>query len=414
MVQCDLLKKETCMKQSTSLLLSALFVVVLSLASLWGETLSKRTQKTVQSIHSFFSDPMLGGLFYYASMAHNATPIKEQIEGERFINAAYYKFSPRILRQALQQAGTRTRISIFLKKNIAEFIKKHAIDMSDFHYEKPQDYTNFNDFFYRQLKPGVRKIDLRPTVIASPADSKLRAIPILDTRAKFFIKQEPFNLERFLNDQIMADSYQGGTLLVFRLAPTDYHRFHFPFDCIPSTPEVINGAYETVNPIAFREGLWPISVNKRARIRLESSEFGTVIMVVVGACMIGSLNFTYKNNTPVKKGDEAGFFSFGGSTICLLFKEKIITLPTTLVTRSTHVKINKQPSELTALYEKKTAFETAVRMGQGVAMAADASNVDLLSNPTYLSFLNKNNKEMTLILEKSTIPFRYNSGSTGK
>ena len=277
-----------------------------------------------------------------------------------------------------------------------------------------RDYKNFNEFFYRQLKPGVRKIDLRTSVVASPADSKLRAIPILDTHAKFFIKQKPFNLERFLNDPALAGHYQGGTLLVFRLAPTDYHRFHFPFDCVPSAPEFINGAYETVNPIAFREGIWPISVNKRARIRLESSEFGTVIMVVVGACMIGSLNFTYTHNKPVKKGDEAGFFSFGGSTVCLLFKEKTITLPAPLVTRSTHVKLNKKPSEQTALYEKNTAFETAVRMGQGIAMTAGSSNVDLLSDPTYLSFLNKNNKEIDLTLKKSTIPFRYNSGSTGK
>lgn len=406
------------MKRSKVFLLSALFIALLSLASTWGASLGKKieqqAQKTAHTLHSFFRDPALGSLFYYASMAHNAPPIKEQIEGEAFINAAYHKLSPRILRQALQQAGTRTHISTFLKKDIAAFIDKYAIDMSDYHYEKPQDYKNFNEFFYRQLKPGVRKIDLRPTVVSSPADSKLRAIPLLDAHAKFFIKQEPFNLEHFLNDPALADRYQGGTLLVFRLAPADYHRFHFPFDCIPSAPEYISGRYETVNPIAFREGLWPISVNKRARIRLESKEFGSVIMVVVGACMIGSLNFTYKQNKPVKKGEEAGYFSFGGSTVCLLFKEKTITLPTPLITRSTHIKIHKQPSEQTALYEKNTAFETAVRMGQGIAMTADSLNVDLLSNPIYLSFLNKNNKEMDLLLENSTIPFCYNSGNAGK
>ncbi|PKN03516.1 hypothetical protein CVU75_01870 [Candidatus Dependentiae bacterium HGW-Dependentiae-1] len=428
------------MKRSFYLLAFAVFLTPLLLTQLQGESLAKKTtqkigkaahslehtaqkvthavteqaKKATRAMRDFFDDPALGGVYYYESMATNAAPIKEQIAGETFIKAAYHKFSPRAVRQALQKMSTKTDMSNLLKKDIEEFITTYKIDMSDSLYPHASDYDDFDAFFHRPLRAGVRKIDLRPTVVASPADCKLRALPTISNTSKFFIKQQPFKLVQFLNNALLASQYQDGTLLTFRLAPTDYHRFHFPFDCTPAKPELIEGEYETVNPIAFREGLWPISINKRARILLESAEFGTVIMVVVGASMVGSLNFTYAHNTPVKKGDEAGYFAYGGSTICLLFRKDAIVLPEVLLQRSVNNKTKEKLTQQNATYEKNTAFETAVRVGQGVAMKTGSKDVNLLGEATYVSFLKKNNPKLLLELGNATIAFKFNTAGRGR
>jgi hypothetical protein len=196
----------------------------------------------------------------------------------------------------------------------------------------------------------------------------------------------------------------------FRLAPTDYHRFHFPFDCTPSAPVLIKGEYETVSPIAFRVGLWPIAINKRARIMLKSPIFGDVVMMVVGASMVASLNFTYTPGQPVEKSSEAGYFAFGGSTICLLFKKDVVALPDVLVARSE----NKQLAQSAGSYEKTAAFETAVLMGQGVAMKEGSEGVNSLSDPRYSAFLNKNNKALIAELDGIQVPFAPNVTIRGK
>jgi phosphatidylserine decarboxylase len=385
------------------------------------EALAKSSEK----VKNYFADPALGGVYYYTSMASNAPTIKEEIAGEFAINAAYYKYNPEALRQWFQRKATNAELSSWRKKatqwfqeetgeydggDIKKFIKDYHIDMTDYEQEDPAGYEDFNHFFYRTLKNGARKIDLRQEVVASPADCKLRVLPNISATSKFFIKQEPFNIKTFLNDAALAAHYEGGTLMSFRLAPTDYHRFHFPFDCTPSAPVLIKGEYETVSPIAFRVGLWPIAINKRARIILKSPIFGDVVMMVVGASMVASLNFTYTPGQPVEKSSEAGYFAFGGSTICLLFKKDVVTLPDVLVTRSK----NNQLAQPAGSYEKTAAFETAVRMGQGVAMKKGSSGVDLLSDPRYSTFLSKMNKALIIDLDGTQISFAPNVTIRGR
>jgi phosphatidylserine decarboxylase len=352
-------------------------------------------------------------------MATTAHPVKENIAGEFALNTVYYKYNPQGFRQWLLRKGTNVEFTNWWKKttqwfqqeayeggDIKNFIEKYSLDMTDYAKEKPSDYENFNEFFYREFKDGVRKIDLRDEIIVSPADCKVRVLPNITATSKFFVKQVPFNLAAFLDDACLAEQYEGGTLFTFRLAPTDYHRFHFPFDCTPSVPLFIKGEYETVNPIAFRVGLWPVVINKRARITLHSPVFGDVIMMVVGASMVASLNFTYTFDAPVKKGSEAGFFAFGGSTVCLLFKKDVIQLPDLLVVRSENKHLDDKKDG--AIYEKKSAFETAVRVGQGVAGKSGKVDVNSLTDPRYVAFLHKNTKTTTLHVEGAHIHFAWN------
>ncbi len=231
------------------------------------------------------------------------------------------------------------------RNQIAPFIKRFNIDMSDF-MVPTGGYQSFNDFFTRSLKAGARTIDQNHAI--APSDCKVYVIPNISTSTNFFVKHQPFNLKQFLGSDALATLFQNGTLFMFRLAPYDYHRFHFPIDCVPSQPKVIKGVLESVNPFVFYRGVQPLITNERHLITLETKQYGTVAMVPVGAMMVGAIGYTYTPNHAYKKGDETGFFAFGGSTVVLLFKQSVIT------PRANFIKNSLQ------------GFETAVTMGESI------------------------------------------------
>lgn len=255
-----------------------------------------------------------------------------------------------ILRALLRQRCIARIVGLYnaskrSKRNIIPFIKRHSIAMDDF-IEPAGGYTSFNDFFIRKLQPGARTVASDSHAAVAPSDCKVHIISPVATNTHFFAKHQPFTLAEFLNSQHLAEQFAGGTLFMFRLAPYDYHRFHFPADCTPSAPQHIKGALESVNPIAFLQGIQPLITNERHLITLETQQFGTILMIPVGAMMVGAIHYTYTPGKKYAKGDEAGYFEFGGSTVVLLFKEGTIT------PKSDFIKNSLQ------------GFETAVTMGE--------------------------------------------------
>ena len=111
---------------------------------------------------------------------------------------------------------------------------------------------------------------------------------------------------------------------VFRLYPLlcvaqDYHRFHFPVTGTVTEIKEIDGEYYTVNPVAVRSHIDVYGDNRRALCVVQTECFGPVCVVVVGATMVGSIVFTCREGDRVAKGDEMGYFAFGGSTLVTLF-----------------------------------------------------------------------------------------------
>jgi phosphatidylserine decarboxylase len=219
------------------------------------------------------------------------------------------------------------------KFSIKKFIKKYNINVSESEKEV-FEFKNFNDFFIRKLKTTARVIKRDPDVVISPCDSKAFFIKNIKQQDSFFVKNNSFVLESFLQDKNLASVYTNGPLMLFRLAPYDYHRIHFPVDCIPSEYKVINGIYNSVNPIVYRAGYQPLTENERHLITLKTEKFSEVIMVVVGARCVGKIVETYKPNTQCCKGDEVGYFSFGASSIVLLFKEGLISCEDEIIKHS--------------------------------------------------------------------------------
>ncbi len=203
------------------------------------------------------------------------------------------------------------------KRKVVPFVTKYQVDSSEF-ARQLDEFTSFNDFFTRKLKDGVRPLGKNAVL---PADGRYLVIPNLRHAEGIWVKGKHFDLGELLQDETLSEKYRDGALLIARLCPVDYHRFHFPFDCLAGEPHLINGPLFSVNPIALKKNISILSENKRVITPLQSEQYGTVQCIEVGATNVGSIIQTFTPNTQVKKGDEKGYFEFGGSCMLLLFEK---------------------------------------------------------------------------------------------
>ena len=212
-------------------------------------------------------------------------------------------------------------------------------------------FKSFNEFFYRALKPDARPCSApdNPKIIVSPADCRSVVFNRMDEATKIWVKGREFSIARLLGNAYPEDAkrYVNGALGVFRLAPQDYHRFHIPVDGVMGKPKTIEGEYYTVNPMAIRSALDVYGENVRIVIPIDSVAHGRVMVICVGAMMVGSTVITRKEGENVKRAEELGYFKFGGSTLLVLFEENVMkfdddladnsnTALETLVSRSIH------------------------------------------------------------------------------
>jgi len=242
------------------------------------------------------------------------------------------------------------------KENIPAFIKTHNLNVDEMLLPLDQ-FATFNEFFYRKLKPSARIVDEpdNPKIALSPADSRMMVFRTLDDSQALWIKGEHFTLSNLFGgwdkSGDMAKLFAGGSLVIARLAPQDYHRWHFPVTGSPLKRFPIDGAYMTVNPIAVRKNVDVYTLNKRCICPIETKEFGLVVLIAIAATAVGSINFDNcdckekKNNQAcvdgacqvgkqVKKFDPHGYFAFGGSTTLVLFQPGVIAFDTDLLRNS--------------------------------------------------------------------------------
>ena len=211
------------------------------------------------------------------------------------------------------------------KKRIIPFCKTYHIDITEFE-KAPEEYGNFNDFFCRKLKSGIRTFNTDIYSACFPADARHLGFQNIDMVQNFFVKGSKFNLNTLLGSQILAEYFHGGTCVISRLAPVDYHRFHFPCNGIPQKFQLISGSLFSVHPLALAKSLKILGENKRCITILDSETFGKVALIEVGATCVGSIQQTYIPGKPIIAGEEKGYFAFGGSTVITLFQYKRIVL----------------------------------------------------------------------------------------
>jgi phosphatidylserine decarboxylase len=242
---------------------------------------------------------------------------------------------------------------------IEPFVEEYNVDLS---IAQKHEFRSFNDFFVRKLKPESRPVNGDSNVVVSPADGKVLAYDNISEK-NFIVKGYRFNIREFLKNDSLAKKYEDGALMLFRLCPVDYHRFHFPVSGGVSHVSQIDGNYYSVNPIAIKEIVEVFCENKREYLLISTLNFGNVIMAEVGATMVGSIVQTYQGDLAVK-GEEKGFFKFGGSSVVLLFEKGRVKIDNDL------------------LINTENNLETEIRVGERIGLSATSVSV-LSSFPEY-------------------------------
>lgn len=205
------------------------------------------------------------------------------------------------------------------RRKIKPFVEKYQINMKE-SVKKVEEFTSFNDFFVRKLKPSARDIDPAPEKAIMPADGRYIFVPNLSKEDGFYVKGQKFSIRSFLKDEQLARRYEGGLMVIARLCPTDYHRFHFPCACIPEKSKLINGYLNSVNLTSLKQNIHVFSENKRMLTTLNTEHFGLVLYSEIGAVCVGGIEQTYTPLQRAVKGQEKGYFAFGGSSLILLFE----------------------------------------------------------------------------------------------
>lgn len=261
----------------------------------------------------------------------------EQVYGEGFLKWAYGNPLGKI---ALHSFVKRPFFSKWYgrrmdkpetKSKVLPFIDDYGMDAKEF-ADTPESYSTFNEFFYRKLRPEARPIAESPAVF--PADGRHLGFPNIDEIDGFFVKGQRFNLDALLDDPALSEKFRGGTLILSRLCPVDYHRYHFPVAGTAGPTKIINGPLFSVSPIALARNLAYLWENKRSITRIETETMGTVLMMEIGATCVGSIFQTYQPNNKVEKGAEKGYFGFGGSSTITIFEPGKVTLADDLLKNS--------------------------------------------------------------------------------
>ena len=277
----------------------------------------------------------------------------EQVAGLKYINWSYSSPIGKSFLELFIKKKMFSKLygsfcdSPLSKKKINAFIDEFNIDMSLCN-KNIDEFENFNDFFARTLTPEARPIDYSENILISPGDGRLSAFENIDLDKVVQIKGYTYSLKELIDDPKVAEEFEGGTCLILRLCPTDYHRFHFVDSGTCSESKKISGFYYSVNPIALNNVSELFCKNKREWSIFNSDNFGKILHVEVGATCVGTILQTYSPEKRVKKGEEKGYFKFGGSTTILFFKKDTIKIDSDIVEQT------------------KLGFETKVNMGETI------------------------------------------------
>lgn len=265
---------------------------------------------------------------------------------ERFLSFLYEKAVGRMLLRPLISPIVSKAAGAFLSSPLSTFliqpfIRRSHIDMSQ--YESVR-YHSYNEFFSRQIQTECRPIDADPVHLIAPCDSKLTVLPI-SRDLHFTLKHTDYTTTSLLKNTALAKKYEDGYVLIFRLTVDDYHRYCYIADGEKDENVRIDGVLHTVNPIA--NDYFPIyHENSREYCVLHTGVFGDVVTMEVGALLVGRI-VNHHDHAQVSRGQEKGFFQFGGSTVVLLIEKNRVRIDQDILDNSsqhieTHVKMGER------------------------------------------------------------------------
>ncbi|MCP4748444.1 MAG: phosphatidylserine decarboxylase [Desulfobacteraceae bacterium] len=243
------------------------------------------------------------------------------------------------------------QVRAFSHRQIIPFVESYDIDLKEA-VMPAGGFRSFNDFFIRHLKPGARPVNRSPDRFVSPADSRLLVLEIT-RNFSHQVKGFQMTLPELLGGADIGNNYQGGLCLCFRLAPSDYHRFGYVEDGEQGPVHSQPGMYHSVNPLALRHKPDVLALNFRQWCHIKTKNWGTLIQIEIGAMMVGSIIQHNCSGGPVRRGEEKGYFQFGGSTVLVIVKPDRVIIDEDIMRHSAK------------------GIETRVRYGEAIGKRSD-------------------------------------------
>jgi phosphatidylserine decarboxylase len=245
--------------------------------------------------------------------------IEEQVYGEGGVQFMYGSPFGRGLgdglfaRRWFSQAYGWLQSTQWSGRKVAPFIERYRIPMDEY---EPGPFPTFNDFFVRKFRAGARTWVDAPHMAAF-AEARYLAWTSIEDDQTFPVKGDHLSASSLMDNDELAREFAGGPLLLARLCPVDYHRFHYP-----DTGRVLHsyrahGAYHSVNPVALKAKSDVLATNERHISILDTVNFGKLAYIEVGAMCVGKIVQSHLEPR-FERGDEKGYFLFGGSTVVVL------------------------------------------------------------------------------------------------
>ncbi|RAL14151.1 putative phosphatidylserine decarboxylase [Aspergillus homomorphus CBS 101889] len=244
------------------------------------------------------------------------------------------------------------------RNQIASFIDFYHINMSEFTPSDINEYGTFEEFFVRAHHPSARPIfePDNPRAAVVVADSRVVAYEAVALSKTIWIKGNDFSITNLVMDRHLGPKFADGPVASFRLSPQDYHRYHSPVSGTVRLFRSMPGDYYEVDPIALRSRVDILTRNARDYVVIDSEEFGEVLFVAIGAAQVGTVQIHERFQQPgakIAKGEELGYFQFGGSSIIVAFQRGRIVFDEDLLRAS------------------KNAIATDVEVGMSLGRAAE-------------------------------------------
>jgi phosphatidylserine decarboxylase len=234
-------------------------------------------------------------------------------------------------------AFTRSRNTTIKNRFTDWFVKHFRVNMEEALESDPHAYENFNAFFSRALKPGVRPIVEGKGALACPVDGAVSQARAIEGGRIFQAKGHDYSLEQLLGGSAeRAAPFHGGSFATIYLSPRDYHRIHMPLAGTLREMVHVPGRLFSVNPATTRVIPGLFARNERV-VSLFDTAVGPMAMVKVGAVNVGSIETVWAGEvTPpagrvvrswhydggeaitLEKGEEMGRFNMG-STVIVVF-----------------------------------------------------------------------------------------------
>lgn len=250
---------------------------------------------------------------------------KEKVYGDQLLKSVYgnswgnslgLRLADKILTHPfLSKLYGLYQSSSLSRRKIRPFIKNFQIPMSEFE-EGP--FSSFNDFFIRRFKKNSRTMTQNPNEMPAFAEGRYLAFDRIKEEQTFPVKGKFLSIEKLLGKKEMAQPFLNGPMLIARLCPSDYHRFHYPDDGITTNQYRVHGKLHSVNPMALAKKNDIFLTNERCVSILKTKNFGLIAFMEVGALCVGKIIQTHDVSNPFYRGEEKGYFLFGGSTIIVL------------------------------------------------------------------------------------------------